>query len=85
MDEQVRTEARDLLANLFQNVGQQSQGQDQGGLLGGIDIAQELQEFAQMPVELAMIFMDMSVELAELVLTSLAKAGYTLVKGLTPA
>ena len=85
MDTVPHAEAKSLLADLFRKVGEQPPGQEQSGLLGGIDIAQELQEFATMPVELAMVFMDMSVELAELVLTSLAKAGYTLVKGLTPA
>lgn len=90
MDAEVRSEATNVLAELFQNVGRQAQGQGQpdqggGGMLGGIDIAQELQEFATMPVELAVLFMDMSVELAELVLTTLLKAGYTLAKGLTPA
>ena len=84
MDPQARNEAVGVLANLFQNIGRAPQKEAGGGGLGGLDIGRQLQEFATMPVELATIFLNMSVELAELVLKALADAGYTIVKGTTP-
>lgn len=84
-DPRVRSEAKDRLASLFGAMGRapEDQGSALGGLAGGL--GGQLVEFVEMPLELAAIFAGMGVEIAEAVLTSLAEAGYVLVKGLTPA
>jgi hypothetical protein len=84
MDPQVRGEAKGHLSTLFSGLGSAHQNPGALGGLGLGDVGQQFQEFVEMPIELASIFLNMSVELAELVLTSLEKAGYTLVKGMTP-
>lgn len=81
-DPAVRESAANHLGSLFSNLGQARQ-QNDPGLLGG-GLAGQLEEFLQMPVEMAAIFMNMGMQMAELVLTSLEEAGYTLAKGLTP-
>lgn len=81
-----REEARNHFTSLFQSVGQAPR--DQGGQLGGLlsgGAGEQLMEFVQMPLDLAQIFGEMAFGLTELVLESLAEAGWTLVKGLTPA
>lgn len=85
MDEATRDGARETLSSLFSNLGRARQNNDPG-LLGGLGggLAEDLQEFMTMPMDLAVVFLNMSVELAELVLKSLEEAGYTLTKGLTP-
>jgi hypothetical protein len=97
MDPGVRGEAQGRLIDLFRGIGQErtSRGPDGdgggsgggggggGGLLGD-GLLEDVEEFMTMPLDLAVIFLDMSVELAELVLKSLEEAGFTLVKGLTP-
>ena len=84
MDPQVRAEAASHLTTLFQGLGHMGGGQaTTGGALGGLTT--QLTEFMEMPLELAQIFMNMAVQLTELVLTSLEQAGFALVKGLTPA
>jgi hypothetical protein len=80
-DPGVRTEAEGILGNLFHSIGQHAQGQSPGvagGLLG------QFQEFVEMPMELAQVFLDMGVQLTELVLRSLEEGGIILTKGLTP-
>jgi hypothetical protein len=82
-DPGVRQEAHGVLQGLFSHIGSQGQqGGGGGGLAGGL--AGQLTEFIEMPMELTKIFLDMSVQLTELVLKSLEEAGMTLVKGMTP-
>jgi hypothetical protein len=78
-DPQVRQQAHGVLEGLFSRIGGQGAGDGAGGALGG-----QLVEFMEMPVDLARIFVDMSVQLTDLVLTSLEEAGIVLVKGLSP-
>lgn len=84
-DPQVRQAAAGHLTALFQGLGHARQEQDPSvlGSLGGA--AGQLEEFLSMPLDMAMVFINMSVQLTELVLTSLEEAGIILVKGLTPA
>jgi hypothetical protein len=84
MDQAVRQEAHGRLSDLFQGLGHARAENDPSALgsLGGI--AGQLQEFLEMPMELATIFINMSTQLAEMVLKSLEEAGFTLVKGMTP-
>lgn len=89
-DQGVRQEAHGVLQGLFSRLGGQGGGGGQGsGGGGGGDVlggmAGQLEEFVAMPMELTKIFLDMSVQLTDLVLTSLEEAGIVLVKGLTPA
>lgn len=81
-DPAVRQEAHGVLQGLFSHIGSQGQQGGGGGLAGGL--AGQLTEFIEMPMELTKIFLDMSVQLTELVLKSLEEAGMTLVKGMTP-
>lgn len=85
-DPQVRHEAGDLLGSLFRGIGNNARG-EQVGQVGGVELSGllgDVQEFVSMPMDLAVLFLDMSVELAELVLKTLEEAGYVLVKGMTP-
>lgn len=82
-DPEVRQEAHGILSGLFRHVGESRQTGEVPSALGGLGL--QLEEFMSMPLDLAMIFMNMSVELTELVLRSLEEAGIVLVKGLTPA
>jgi len=81
-------EPRDVLAGLFRRVGQRARGDDipeEGGggdALGGL--MGQVEEFITMPVDLAVLLIDASTEMATLVLDTLAKAGYVVVKGTTP-
>jgi hypothetical protein len=77
-DPAVRSEAHSVLSDLFNQIGGQAGTGGSGGLLS------QFSELLEMPMELAQIFTQMSVQLAELVLRSLEEAGMTLVKGLTP-
>lgn len=80
-DPAVRQDAHGVLQGLFSHIG--SKGQQGGGsAIGGM--AGQLEEFLTMPIDVAQIFLNMSVQLTELVLTSLEEAGITLVKGMTP-
>ena len=81
-DPGVRSEAAGHLTALFQGLGNARQEQDPT-VLGGL--AGDLEEFMSMPMDMAMIFLNMATQLTELVLTSLDDAGIVLVKGLTPA
>jgi hypothetical protein len=84
-DLQVRQAAAGHLTALFQGLGHARQQQDPGalgGLAGGL--GQQVEEFLAMPLDMAMVFIDMSTQLAELVLTSLEDAGVILVRGLSP-
>lgn len=84
-DPEVRQLATSRLTDLFQGIGHARQENDPSALgnLGGI--TGQIEEFMSMPMDLAVLFLDMSVQLAELVLTSLEEGGVILVKGLTPA
>lgn len=82
-DPGTRQEAHGVLQSLFSHIGSQGQ-QGGGGFLGGGGIAGQLTEFIEMPMELTKIFLDMSVQLTELVLKSLEEAGMELVKGMSP-
>jgi hypothetical protein len=82
-DEQVQEQARSVLSGLFRNIGEANSDGGSASALGGL--GGELAEFITMPADLARIFMDMSMDLTEMVLTSLAEAGIVLVRGLTPA
>lgn len=82
-DPAVRQEAHGVLQGLFSHIG--SQGQQGGGPSLGGGLAGQLEEFMTMPLDMAQVFLNMSVQLTELVLKSLEEAGIVLVKGLTPA
>lgn len=81
-DPAVRREAAGILDGLFQGMGNARKEED-ASVLGGL--GGDLQEFLTMPLELAEIFVGMSAQMAELVLKSLAEAGFVLVRGLMPA
>lgn len=81
-DPQVRQAASSHLTALFQGLGNARREEDPT-VLGGM--AGDLEELMMMPMDLAQIFLDMSVQLTELVLNSLESAGIVLVRGLTPA
>lgn len=86
-DPAVRSEAHRVLTDLFSGLGQHAQGQAPQAS-AGLDVEWMLGQFGElvtMPADLARIFIEMSVDLTELVLQSLAEAGIVLVKGLTPA
>jgi hypothetical protein len=86
-DPQVRQEAHSVLSSLFSHLGRQGGTGDSGGGgqagLGGA-FGGQVAEFMAMPLELTKVFLDMSVQLTDLVLTSLEEAGIILVKGLSP-
>lgn len=82
-DPVVRREAAGILEGMFRTVGESRQSGQPPSALGGLGL--DLQEFMAMPLDLAVVFMNMAVDLTELVLKSLEEAGYVLVKGLTPA
>lgn len=82
-DPNTRAEAEGVLQSLFSSIGRAQSDPLSSDMLGGLGA--ELTEFLQMPAELARIFIDMSFDLTEMVLESLAAAGIVLVKGLTPA
>ncbi len=84
-DPQVRQAAAGHLTALFQGLGHARQEQDPstlGSLAGGL--GQQVEEFLAMPLDMAMVFINMSTQLTELVLTSLEEAGIILVRGLSP-
>lgn len=84
-DPAVRQDAHNHLTALFQGLGHARQEQDQSvlGNLGG-GLGGQVAEFMSMPLDIAMVFIDMSTQLTELVLTSLEEAGILLVRGLSP-
>ena len=82
-DPAVRDEAAGILSGLFSHIGETRQAGQPPSALGGLGL--QLEEFMTMPLDLAVVFLDMSVQLTELVLKSLEEAGIVLVKGLTPA
>lgn len=81
-DPAVRREAAGQLNALFQGLGN-ARREDDPTVLGGL--AGDLEEFMSMPMDMALIFLNMATDLTELVLRSLEDAGIVLVKGLTPA
>jgi len=82
-DPGVRTEAANILTNVFTGIGQHAQGQGIDSLgLGGLSA--QVEQFAAMPLELARIFTVMAVQLTELVLQALEEAGIVLAKGVLP-
>lgn len=81
-DPQVRQAAATHLTALFHGLGNARQENDPTALGG---LAGDLEEFMSMPMDMAMIFLNMATGLTELVLQSLEDAGIVLVKGLTPA
>ena len=54
----------------------------QSTVAGGL--TKEIEEFLAMPLDLTMVFLDMSVSLTEMILQTLEEAGVILVKGMTP-
>lgn len=78
-DPAVREEASSILNGVFTHIG--SSG-SQASPLGGL--VDQFTQLMEMPIELAQIFLNMSMQLTELVLKSLEEAGITLVKGITP-
>lgn len=81
-DPQVRQAAASHLTALFQGIGN-ARREDDPTVLGGL--AGDLEEFMSMPLDMAMIFLNMATDLTELILNSLEAAGIVLVRGLTPA
>lgn len=86
-DPDVYNEARGILSGLFAHVGRQGGGgvPRGGGPAAPAGAIAELEEFLTMPVDLARIFTEMAMDLADVTLTALSEAGIVLVKGLTPA
>ena len=82
-DPEARTAAAGRLNDLWSALHNQAQGQSTtegvGGLVG------QFEEFASMPLDLAMLFLNMGLQLTELVLQTIEEGGVILVKGLTPA
>lgn len=86
-DPGVRQEAAGALQQLFTHLGRaRQQGNVTEGLTGltGGGMAQQLEEFMAMPVELAQEIINYATQLTELTLTTLEQAGITLIKGMTP-
>lgn len=86
-DPAVRQEAAGALQSLFTHLGRsRQQGNVTEGLTGltGGAMAQQLEEFMAMPVELAQEIINYATQLTELTLTTLEQAGITLIKGMTP-
>ena len=81
-DPAVRREAAGHLNALFQGIGN-ARSEADPTVLGGL--AGDFEEFMSMPMDMALIFLNMATDLTELVLRSLEEAGIVLVKGLTPA
>jgi len=81
-DPEARQLAASRLTDLFQSLGRQAQGEAPSGDLSGL--LGQFQEFASLPLDIAVLFLDMSVELTELVLRTLEEGGVILVKGVTP-
>lgn len=81
-DPQVRQTAASHLHALFSGIGN-ARREDDPTVLGGMAV--DLEEFMSMPLDMAVIFLNMATDLTELVLNSLESAGIVLVKGLTPA
>jgi hypothetical protein len=78
-----RDRAAGVLSGLFHHLGSKGGAPAPEGVnLGGM--ATQLEQFVNMPVELAQVFLGMATDLTELVLTSLEQAGIVLVEGLTP-
>lgn len=80
-DPGTRNQAASTLHGLFSHLGS---GGNQPAPTPLSGLALQAEQFFTMPIELANIFMNMSVQLTELVLTSLEEAGITLVTGLMP-
>lgn len=86
MAEADRQEALGLLSSRFREVGQRRVADDQEGLGSMLEgLSGEFTEFLNMPLDLARIFINMGLEMAELAISTLEEAGFVLVKGLTPA
>ncbi len=83
-DPQVLSEAHGVLSAMFSHIGRQSgpRPADASAPLGGA--LGQLQEFVSMPADLARIFLEYAVEMADATLTTLEEAGFILVKGMTP-
>jgi hypothetical protein len=84
-DSGVRDEARAVLGQTFGNLGHAIQGQTTdplGGLAGSLGT--QIEQFLQMPIELAQIFTSLGMQMADLVLTALEEAGIVLARGLMP-
>lgn len=77
-------EPRDVLSGLFERIGRAKQEGGDGGLAGIGGLGEQFAEFLTMPLDLAVLLMERSTEMAELVLATLAEAGYVVVKGTTP-
>jgi hypothetical protein len=81
-DPVIRDQAAGVLSGIFSHIGSSGNAPSPfglGGALGG-----QVEQFLQMPVELTKVFLDMSVQLTELVLSSLEEAGFVLARGLVP-
>lgn len=81
-DAAVRNEASSIIEGLFRNIGRANQDAGAANQLGGLGV--QLAEFIAMPGDLAVLFMDMSVDLTKMILESLEQAGIILVRGLSP-
>lgn len=85
-DPAIKQEATDILGSVFRGIGNRARGEEVGQV-GSVDIGGlvgQVQEFVSMPIDLATLFLDMSVDLAKMVLEALEEAGFILVKGMTP-
>jgi hypothetical protein len=82
-DPQVRSQAAGVLSGLFHHLGTGGSDPLPSGLNLGA-MGQQVEELIEMPIELAQIFLNMSTQLTELILTALEQAGLVLAKGLLP-
>jgi hypothetical protein len=85
-DPAVRQEAESVLGSVFRGLGNRARGEEVGQV-GNVDIGGligQVEEFVSMPMDLATLFLDMSVDLTKMILNALEEAGFILVKGMTP-
>lgn len=86
-DPDARQTAHNALFDMFSGLGHHAAGQDQAAPASGLNaewLLSQFQEFIEMPVELATLFINMATQLTELTLSTLEEAGLELMKGLTP-
>jgi hypothetical protein len=82
-DPRVRDEAVGVLSGLFRHLGSGGTQPAPAGLNLGA-LGTQFEQLVEMPVELANVFLNMSVQLTELILRSLEEAGIVLARGLSP-
>ena len=82
-DPAVAGRAASILHGLFNHLGSGGTQPVPPGVNLGV-LGTQVEQFLNMPVELAEIFLGMAADLTKLILTSLEQAGLVLVEGLAP-